>query len=493
MPDLRRARFLAAVELDRHARWATYARDACELADHAILAASVAAPASLERAQDALAVARQLDDPTLVARILTACGMLAFYDADMAQSFFTEAVEISRASDDQWLICLIRNMQAITSAFAGDPVAAKAAAQEGRDVADAVGDRFVAQHCRIWLGVALWLQANLAEADELFRALVDEVDVTQDPFAKIFRLVGHGAALAHYGRAAAAQAAAETAIEAAEAFGGFYGDSVHAVAAYAALAGGDAVAARQAAETTWRQTVPLREIYGRSGIPIAEAAMACGDLVAARHWADDAVAVVPGCFRRAALTVRAFIALADGEPDQAERDAHDALAMSPETRGYLRLPDTLECLARLKADTGNHESAARPLGAADAIRQRTGQVRFPIYDADYDAAVISIRDALRAHEFETAWAEGAGLSTEEAIAYAQRGRGARRRPSSGWASLSPTECDVVRLVSEGLANKDIATRLFVSSRTVQTHLTHVYTKLGLTSRVQLVQEAARHD
>ena len=56
----------------------------------------------------------------------------------------------------------------------------------------------------------------------------------------------------------------------------------------------------------------------------------------------------------------------------------------------------------------------------------------------------------------------------------------------------PAERDVARLVCEGLANKEIAARLFVSPRTVQAHLTHIYTKLGIASRVQLVQEAAGH-
>ena len=111
----------------------------------------------------------------------------------------------------------------------------------------------------------------------------------------------------------------------------------------------------------------------------------------------------------------------------------------------------------------------------------------------YEASVAALRNSMGEGEFDSAWAEGAAMSIDEAIAYVKRGRGERKRPASGWASLTPTERDVVRLVTIGLANKDIASRLFVSPRTVQTHLTHVYAKLGLTSRVQLLQEAARHN
>jgi DNA-binding CsgD family transcriptional regulator len=186
------------------------------------------------------------------------------------------------------------------------------------------------------------------------------------------------------------------------------------------------------------------------------------------------------------------VAIAQGEPNQAERDAHDALALAAEVEAYLHRPDIFECLATLAGEAGSHREAARLFGAAEAIRQRMGLVRFKIYAAGFEASVTTLRDALGEHDFDSAWAEGAALSSDEAIAYAQRGRGQRKRPTSGWGSLTPTELDVVRLVSEGLANNDIAARLFVSPRTVQTHLTHVYAKLGLTSRVQLVQEAARH-
>jgi len=445
--------------------------------------------ASLDRTREALSTARQLDDPALIARALFACGLDAAYSADVAQPYIAEAIDLARAAGDRWALCQILNWAAVTAVFAGEPTAARAAAEEGRDLADALGDRFYSRTCRVWLGVALGSQGEVADAGRVLHSLPDEAEAAGDLTTKVLACVARGLMLAYQGQAAAAHAAAQSALPVSDAIGGFQPDSVYVAFALAALAGGDTAAARHACEAAMRHTVPQREIFIRSYNPLTEAALAGGDLAVARRWADDTVAVVPGCAQVVALTTRAYVAIAQDEPEQAERDAHEALAIAGRTKGYLRLPDTVECLARLAAD---RQTAARLCGAAEAIRQRTGQVRFPMYQADYDAAVSAARDALGQQDFDAAWAEGAAMTTEEALAYAQRGRGERKRPTSGWGSLTPAERDVVRLVSEGLANNDIATRLFVSPRTVQSHLTHVYTKLGLSSRVQLAQEAARH-
>ena len=66
------------------------------------------------------------------------------------------------------------------------------------------------------------------------------------------------------------------------------------------------------------------------------------------------------------------------------------------------------------------------------------------------------------------------------------------RAQSGWPSLTPSERAVVDLVAEGLSNPQIGQRLYVSRRTVQTHLAHVFAKLHIPSRTQLAAEAARH-
>jgi DNA-binding CsgD family transcriptional regulator len=65
-----------------------------------------------------------------------------------------------------------------------------------------------------------------------------------------------------------------------------------------------------------------------------------------------------------------------------------------------------------------------------------------------------------------------------------------RRPTSGWESLTPTEARVVELVASGLTNREIAEQLFVSRYTVETHVKHVFTKLGVSSRIELA--AATH-
>jgi DNA-binding CsgD family transcriptional regulator len=195
--------------------------------------------------------------------------------------------------------------------------------------------------------------------------------------------------------------------------------------------------------------------------------------------------------RMAALIMRSFVALAQGEPDQAERDAHAALTIASRTVARFRVSLALETLGLLGNADGNHRTAVRLLSAAAGIRQRTGECRY-VLGPECDAAAAELRKELGEEEFDAAWAEGWALSTEEAMAYAQRGRGERMRPASGWGSLTPTERDVVKLVADGLGNKEIAERLFISPRTVQTHLTHVYAKLGLTSRIHLIQEVARH-
>ncbi|MTD14929.1 hypothetical protein GIS00_13365 [Nakamurella sp. YIM 132087] len=61
----------------------------------------------------------------------------------------------------------------------------------------------------------------------------------------------------------------------------------------------------------------------------------------------------------------------------------------------------------------------------------------------------------------------------------------RKRPASGWEALTPTEVTVADMIKDGLTNPEIARRLFLSPRTVQTHVSHVLAKTGLRSRVEI--------
>jgi DNA-binding CsgD family transcriptional regulator len=486
----------ALVDLDAQHPEVAAAVRARALGDKAVLDTWAGAAASKDHAEQALAIARDVDDPALLARTLTACGFIAGagYNAEVARACFAEAIGLARAVDDRWRLSRILALQAQGEEIAGDLLGMRAAGEEGRDLADAIGDRFNSRACRFYLGTSQTARGDLAGAVAQLGEVAAEAEEANDEIYRVTSLGGQSLALAYQGEAAAARAAAEAALDGAAELGGRFAVVTHAAMGFAALAAGDGAAVHEAREAARQDvtvlsggTAAVQRIWN------AEAALADRDLAAARRWADEAIATRTGLWLAWALSARARVAIAAGEPEQAERDAQDALARAADVEALLLIPEILECLGTLASKADSHRESARLLGAATAIRQRMGAVRFKIYDAYYQASVAALRDAMGEKDFDSAWAEGAALSTEEAIAYAQRGRGQRKRPTSGWASLTPTELDVVRLVSEGLTNSDISTRLFVSPRTVQTHLTHVYAKLGLASRVRLVQEAARHN
>jgi DNA-binding CsgD family transcriptional regulator len=463
------------------------------LADKAVLDAFGAD--SLAQAEQSLAIARELDDPALLARALTACGMVAdqSHNVEAARAYFAEAIGMARAVDDRWRLSQILAWQALGAHTAGDPLEVRKAGEEGRGLADAIGDGFNSRVCRFCLASALILSGDLPGAVTQFGEVAAEAEAAHDEIWRITCLGAQSMALAYRGETAAARAAAEATREGGAGLGGRFVAIGHAVVGFAALAAGDGAAVHEAREAARQDVkVAMGAAAALQRFWNADAALVDEDLVVARRWVDEAVSMTTGSWLAFALIIRARVAIAQGEPEQADRDAHEALARAAESEAYLYIPDILEWLGILAGGVGSHREAARLFGAAHASWQRTGAVRFKVWDADYEASAGALREAMGKNDFDVAWAEGAALSTEEAIAYAQRGRGERKRPTSGWASLTPTERDVVRLVREGLGNNDIATRLFVSPRTVQSHLTHVYTKLGLSSRVQLVQEAARH-
>ncbi|WP_286137352.1 LuxR family transcriptional regulator [Mycobacterium sp. IS-3022] len=460
-------------------------------ADKALLLSFAGSTEGREEAEQALATARELGDPVLVVRALTACGALVnAYDREAARPYFAEAMELARELGDFWSVAQIIGLEWMTGRVLDDPAAAQVAAEEGLRIAEDIGDGFLCRQLRYVLGWAQVLRGDLIGCVAQLGEVVEECLAANDLAWGMAASTTRTYTLAYLGDVANARARAVENLERASESLEFHRGLAHAALGTVHLVTGDASAAWEAYEAARKHTAmdPLTAgIY--TWVPLAP--LACGDLAAACRWADDVVSVTTAWSLAASLTSRSRVLIAQGEIEAAERDAYEALALASRIGGDLVVPFALDCLATAAAQVDNHLLAARLFGAAEAARQQMGLVRFKIFDQSDEATVAALRDTLGTNDFEAAWAEGAALSIPEAIAYAQRGRGERKRASSGWASLTRSELDVVKLVSEGLGNKEVAARLFVSPRTVQAHLTHIYTKLGLTSRVQLAQEATR--
>ena len=179
------------------------------------------------------------------------------------------------------------------------------------------------------------MQGRLVAAAAEFRAIMEDAEADHDWLTSTACLCHLGYILAWLGDADAARAAATAAVERASEFGGLLEGLAYAPLAVADLAAGDVAAAEEAsaAAADRLSMQPGLKVTGMN--PIAEVALERGDAAAAARFADEAVSVAAGCNRATALVARARVAAAQGETDEAERDARDALAIAGEADAHL--------------------------------------------------------------------------------------------------------------------------------------------------------------
>ena len=446
---------------------------------------------------DAVAAARGIGDPVLLALALLGAAFAAGLRPGGAQPYLQEANALARQAGDAWTLARILGEQGTVAAASLDLIAARTAAEEGLPLAEQTGNDYAARACRIWLGYALTFEGDLHRARSLLSGVIAEADEDRLLLWKALSLGYLGEVLARLGEVDAARAAGEASVAIADNLGldqvAIAGDLALALAAGAS---GDVDALLAANRAFWQRASNFPEFESVYHAHMAEVRRASGDLAAARQYADQALATAVRMASKGrlmyALLSSAGVAAAAEAVERAHDEACQALAIARDAESRTGIIDALEILGGLARSAEDQPKAVRLLGAAEAVRQIIGYQRFLLFQGRHDATVAALRASMGDEAFSKAWDEGATLSVDEACTYALRGRGERKRPESGWLSLTPAERDVARLVSEGLANKEIAAQLFVSPRTVQTHLTHMYAKLGITSRVQLAQQAAHH-
>jgi predicted ATPase/DNA-binding CsgD family transcriptional regulator/class 3 adenylate cyclase len=452
------------------------------------------------RCPEALAMARHVDDPWTIARATNVSSYLSLWsDPAGARAELACSIELARSSGDNWAELDAMKMTTIALTVEDDLDGAVAASRELFRFAARLGNNFyLAWHHTVMALVSLRRGDFSVARDECEHSL-QLCNTVGDPSTAGVTIAWLGEVEAATGDFEAARSRYEAFLQRAAATGGDWGFPF-AFINLATLMNGcgqpDVAAvltgvgvARLRSET---RQLPL--LFAWLLVVHGAALLDTDRLAAAVALAEaDQIAATTGNPWLNALVAHNLGRLAgkEGDAGRAEDHHHRALALRRANGLRPGVAESLEALAGLAAQHESAAEAARLFAAASAIRAGIGLARWPADQIVYDRELTRVREHLGDESFATAWAEGGALTVSEATAYATRARGQRRRPASGWESLTPTEGEVVQLLAQGLSNPEIAERLFISRATVKTHLIHVFSKLGVTNRSQLAAEATR--
>jgi non-specific serine/threonine protein kinase len=209
---------------------------------------------------------------------------------------------------------------------------------------------------------------------------------------------------------------------------------------------------------------------------LLEAALAM-DLAAQDRWSHGQANLYLG-----------ILAESSADPQTASPFFHEAVECQRSYGDTTLLPVALIGQARVLArrDPG---TALQVVAAASAVRARNGG-EFPPFVRAFAERTRATAAERVASDADRLWRNGSRLTVEDAIALAF---GITRPRTSQPLGISSREFEVVRLVAQGLSNKEIARRLHLSVRTVETHVRHLLAKTGVINRTQLATWARERD
>jgi predicted ATPase/DNA-binding CsgD family transcriptional regulator len=449
-------------------------------------------------ATEALALAEEVGDRATAAR--ARCqrgGALMYPNPQAARTELTSAVELARAAGDDWVFVAANQLLATTYLFQHDHARCVRANEEVAALAERLGDPLhVARRWFLagWMAIIDGRFAEARDANEWMRAVntigdpvvegwADAVLALLDvwcgePEHALERLPGQLEGALKLG-AGLVVTMLLVAMAFAEVAAGRLGQASNRIEGLVPLVEG-----RTGYITSWALGLlaDAQRLVGDDGAQAsARQAQASGEQIGNRLLAT-----------RARLTL-GRLAAGRGDWTTAQQHVLAHLDVCVEGGHAAYVPACLDALGEVAAGLYRHEDAARLFAAAERARAEIGVVRIPPEDQHWAAIDIQLRAELGDDAYDTARTQGAELRTEDALEWARRARGPRRRPPGGWASLTPTEAKVVELVAQGLTNPQIGERMFITPATVKAHLAHIFKKLDLRGRGELTAHAVQRN